>query len=529
MNTASSSMIRLAVTGLVLLTAPAPARADEPVQEWYDQSIGGNNGALDSQGNVATGLLHETYKFSADGTLLWTQPFDIPTDHTLLHWLAVDSSDNVIRGGYQEGGGGGYLAVKYDPSGNELWWTIAPGTEGGQAFRVAVDEYDDMYLFGEAYQGFAKKRLTVKIDKNGQVQWLRWTWMAEPVEMAVRDGKVVVTAEAGGGDYVTTAYGYDGALLWESIYEAGTSLNHVAIGADGQVVVCGWGMSSISPGSAGTVVQYDAVGNERWATEYNGPYGGVEIFHRVAVDDDGFVIAAGYGLSSAPDDAWSIVKLDPAGQVVWTFLYDNVTFTGWEYAYSLAVGEAGAIYAGGLSDRHASCGFGSLEGQLIKLDSDGALEWHHHLPCGSYPRTVLLDGQGGVVGVTLGQVIKLRERFVDLGAGLAGANGLPKLTGSGTLVAGAPVTLTLSGAKAGAPATRIVGLVDVGLPLLGGTLVPSADVMIPLVVGGGGTHVLSAPWPTGVPAAVHLYMQDWIADPAGSFGYAASNGLQVNP
>jgi len=513
---------------LVSMGTCAAARAEDPVQEWYDQTIGGNNAALDSQGNVATGLLHETYKFSSDGTLLWTRPFDIPTDHTLLHWLAIDSNDNVIRGGYQEGAAGGYLAVKYDSNGNLLWSTIATVAVGGEAFRIALDENDDMYLFGEAYEGFSKKRLTVKIDAAGQVKWHRWEWMAEPVEMAVRDGRVVVVGEAGGGDYVTTVYGYDGTRHWESIYESGSVLNHVAVGAAGQVVLCGWGMSSLAPGSAGTVVQYDALGNERWATTYNGPYGGIEIFHRVAIDDDGNVIAAGYGLSSAPDDAWSIVKFDPAGQVVWTRLYDNVTFTGWEYAYSLTVGKAGAIYVGGLSDRVASCGFGSLEGQVVKFAADGDLEWHHHLPCGSYPRTILLDDEGGVFAVTLGQVMKVRDLFVDQGAGLAGVSGVPELVGSGPLVIGAAASFTLSGAKPAAIATLIVGLAAADLPLLGGTLVPSPDVMVPVVVDASGGHALAVSWPAGL-QGLHLSMQHWVVDPAGPFGYSASNGLLINP
>lgn len=38
---------------------------------------------------------------------------------------------------------------------------------------------------------------------------------------------------------------------------------------------------------------------------------------------------------------------------------------------------------------------------------------------------------------------------------------------------------------------------------------------------------LSATWPTGAPAGVLLVFQEWIVDPAGPLGLAASNGLQA--
>lgn len=119
--------------------------------------------------------------------------------------------------------------------------------------------------------------------------------------------------------------------------------------------------------------------------------------------------------------------------------------------------------------------------------------------------------------------------WIDLGHALAGSAGLPKLSGSGTPAAGQTVSLTLAQAKPNTPTTFLfVGLSQVGLPLLGGTLVPSPDVVIPaLATSGAGAWTIPATWPAGVPAGTQIFFQCWIADPAGPFGAAASNGLGV--
>ena len=429
-------MLRSAIVTLTLssswLFLGQPALADDPVVDFYETSFPGiAHSAVDSQSNVLVGMLHETQKFAPDGTLLWTRPFDIPGDHTLMRWLATDSEDNVLRGGYHEGPNGGYLAVKYDPDGNLLWSTLATtiGT-GAEAIRCEVDELDNLYVFGEAFQGFTKRWLTIKFAPDGQILWHHWGLVGEPVAMDVKDGQVVLTGEPGGGDFYTTSLDYDGNERWSAQYQpASSGPFDVTIGPDGQVAVCGWGMTPTPMQSAGTVVQYDSFGNQDWAALYNSPFGGIEIFRRVAYTPSGEVVAVGYGLQSS--DAWSVLKLDPAGGVLWSFLYDNVTHTGWEEARSVTVGPTGAIYVGGLSDRHASCGsIGSLEGQVLKFSAGGNLEWHAHLTCGSAPQRIHVDPSGSIAAVSFYQVMRLRE---EVGTQVC-SPAVPNSTGSPSVI-----------------------------------------------------------------------------------------------
>ncbi|MFG0318805.1 MAG: spondin domain-containing protein, partial [Planctomycetota bacterium JB042] len=109
--------------------------------------------------------------------------------------------------------------------------------------------------------------------------------------------------------------------------------------------------------------------------------------------------------------------------------------------------------------------------------------------------------------------------FVDLGGALAGTNGPPALSGAGSLEPGTTTALALQNGLAGATAALVVGSAAAPTPFLGGTLVPTPDVVLHgLALGPAGDLALSAPWPSGVPAASAFVFQLWIADPAGPFG-----------
>jgi hypothetical protein len=116
----------------------------------------------------------------------------------------------------------------------------------------------------------------------------------------------------------------------------------------------------------------------------------------------------------------------------------------------------------------------------------------------------------------------------DLGLGLAGVNGAPVLAGTGTLLAGEPLTLALGNAKPSSSAALIVGFDQLNAPFKGGTLVPTVNLLIAgLPVDGAGSLLLPANWPAGLPSDFSLYFQAWVADAAGPHGFSASNGLSA--
>ncbi len=120
------------------------------------------------------------------------------------------------------------------------------------------------------------------------------------------------------------------------------------------------------------------------------------------------------------------------------------------------------------------------------------------------------------------------DPFTDVGSALAGTAGLPVLRGGGTLAGGSPVTLSLSSARPSSAAALFIGLNAINAPFKGGTLVPDADILITgLATDGMGQLVVGGSWPTGIAPGFTVWFQEWIADPAGPVGLAASNALQA--
>ena len=119
-----------------------------------------------------------------------------------------------------------------------------------------------------------------------------------------------------------------------------------------------------------------------------------------------------------------------------------------------------------------------------------------------------------------------REPWTAFGGGLAGGAGAPILHGTGSLLVGTPIKLKIAAAPHNAPVFLVVGSTTVFLPLAGGTLVPSLDLVLGgLATGNQGTLNINGTWPTDIPAGLELYVQAWMVDATGPEGYSATNGL----
>jgi hypothetical protein len=123
--------------------------------------------------------------------------------------------------------------------------------------------------------------------------------------------------------------------------------------------------------------------------------------------------------------------------------------------------------------------------------------------------------------------VATQKAWTDLGGGVPGSLGPLVLTGSGTLNPGATTTIAMTGAVPGAAGTLFVGLFPLNAPLYGGVFVPSPQLMLPFNADGAGALNLIVPWPAGLPNSFPIWMQVWCADPAATFGAAASNGLKA--
>ena len=250
----------------------------------------------------------------------------------------------------------------------------------------------------------------------------------------------------------------------------------------------------------------------------------------VDVDLDGDVVVAG----SQNDGAYVFTR---SGAGVWSETV-KLTTTPSPSQFGLSVGVSGDQVVVGASDSFAAPGvrlyeFDGASWNEVDQLSDPAAQ-------GEYGRAVAIDAGFALVGsprdndagsnTGAGYVFDVRPTgtWTDLGSGLAGATGVPLLTGDGTLIGGAPTTIALTQAAPSATAFLLYGVTAINAPFLGGTLVPDVSApggLVILSTNPSGERTLAFPWPAGLPSGSSIYIQYWIADAGGPLGYAASNGL----
>lgn len=143
---------------------------------------------------------------------------------------------------------------------------------------------------------------------------------------------------------------------------------------------------------------------------------------------------------------------------------------------------------------------------------------------------VPVHDHGSSINLAYGAVYAFLLNWDDLGLGLAGTHGVPALAGTGPLLPGTTLSLSLSGALANSLAYLFLGFDRIDVPFKGGVLVPAFQpplgILVPLATNGSGALAVSAPWPVSLPAGVELFVQVWIADPGAAAGVAGSNALR---
>lgn len=113
----------------------------------------------------------------------------------------------------------------------------------------------------------------------------------------------------------------------------------------------------------------------------------------------------------------------------------------------------------------------------------------------------------------------------DLGFALAGTLGAPRLQGSGPLAQNGTNRFALSRAVPSAPAILVLGVSAISLPIFGGTLVPSPDVILPLPIDGAGGATFAFLQAAPMAPGTRIHAQAWILDAGALQGWAASNAV----
>lgn len=248
----------------------------------------------------------------------------------------------------------------------------------------------------------------------------------------------------------------------------------------------------------------------------------------------------------APGVAGSVTNLTVDGNVYDVAFVGNVSHTAWASQLDFTnEDDAEAAVAAVAAELNAVGGVTSLRFTTTSstFDHNVGQLWYASDTTSLFGETLIRSGStwqlafpfpggstaplNGAFPFALDFTLVSASPWVDVGGATSGVSGDPELSGSGTLAAGDPVTLELSNAKPNSTSVLLIGVTLLDAPFKGGVLVPSPDIVVMgIPTDGSGGHVLDFNWPAGIPSATQFWVQEWIADPAGPFGYSASNGLQ---
>jgi len=212
--------------------------------------------------------------------------------------------------------------------------------------------------------------------------------------------------------------------------------------------------------------------------------------------------------------------------------------------FGASVAGLGDIDGDGVGDVAVGAPFGGGV-TIILLEPDGSMKsWHREtLPSGGvsgrYGQSLARvdPGSCGVIGnLAVGRtglepdavyVLSYNPgTWTTLGAGMAGADGVPSLTGDGHLFGGAPATLRIRRGRPGAAVLLAVGRTRLDAQFKDGVLVPAPDSFFSDTLGPHGARHWEIRWPTCLPSGSVHYWQAWIQDPAAPSGWAVSNALE---
>lgn len=511
-----------AAAGLLVSCGMAVAQA---AVEWTAPD-GGVMLAVDSADNVYTvrsnynlGDEIDLLKHDSLGNLVWVASHDQtdPTKWEAATWVATDSQDNILvigtlKSGYSNPVNAASIAMKFAPNGQLLWRRVfESGFDGSYATRCLVDEQDNVYVLGmgSGPAGYVTK--VKKFDPSGATVWTHHD-------------------AAGIGAPLRFKFAPDGDILIVGRGITGSLNGYQRIDRDGNVVWSVAGIQSLTTGdAAGDVfgntyfVDGEYVANGGTKVTKRGPTGAVlwqnvfpSVGRLVEVGNDDRPVICGY--SSTGGGGSAFFKLHADGLLAWANLDADGPANLLMHAQLLLDASNDAYLAAGTLFDMAVC----------KVRADGTSAWTTTVP-GSYAYGIALGRATTGLLVVGGQLARLQMaeegRWNDRGQALAGSTGAPRLAAEGPFVDGPGIFLHVERALPVTLGIWVAGGGEVMVPVLGGVLVPSPDVLLAFVTDAHGRATFAPVMPGPVPSGAALVLQVWLLDSGGPAGFAATNGM----
>ncbi len=332
--------------------------------------------AIDGNHNiVVTGVVESdngtddivSVKYDYTGTELWVNQYvgaDAADNFPLQ--LELDSSGNIYLGclALTDSQASDYSVVKLQADGSDDLDVEydGPGTSRDVGSVIATDGESNVYIAGMVNYPDQTIDLTlIKYDTTGAMDWsIVYDGPAGgdelPNDIAIdSEGNVIVTGssegENSGKDIMTLKYSPEGDQLWVALYD-GPRSDHdegivVKVGDDDQIYVGGYSSGEFTNHDY-TTINYDASGNELWATRYVGPNYGTDEVADLVVDEDGSVYVTGHSFRMGFNIDYTTIKYDFLGFEEWVARHNGPT-NGDDYATAIDLDRSGNVFVTGFT------------------------------------------------------------------------------------------------------------------------------------------------------------------------------------
>jgi len=259
-------------------------------------------------------------------------------------------------------------------------WVVAIGGDRSD-YAYAIEQTSDggYIIVGHTFSfGSDGDIWILKLDNEGNVEWQKsYGGIGQDNAFAIQqtsDGGYIVAGYTqsfgpGHNDVWILKLDSNGNIEWQKAY-GGKFVDYVyAIEQtkDGGYIVAGETHSFGSRGDA-WILKLDNNGNIQWQKAYGGKNNdGIRAIQQTK--DGGYVVAGGTGsFGSGSYDAW-ILKLDSNGNIEWQKVYGG---SNWDYVSTIQQTSDGGYIVAGITE---SFGSGQVDAWILKLDREGNIKW----------------------------------------------------------------------------------------------------------------------------------------------------------
>lgn len=325
--------------------------------------------AVDASGNVfVTGISRNiisdnvdylTIKYLADGPPAWTNRYDT-TQYDYVSGVVVDKAGNAYVTG-TTGHGDKATTIKYRPEGTTAWVGHYRGGFGAYAYAIATDSVGSAYVAGQDHgNGDYQSWFVLKYQSNGLTIWTNRLHSGggdDAYAIAVdRADNVYVTGASPSGsdkDCLTIKYKPDGTAVWTNRYNGrpngGDYVQAIEADDAGNTYVTGLsGLTNYSNAGADyATIKYRADGTAAWTNRYDGLGNAFDAAQGLAVDREGNVFVTGRSTGSGTGWDPATIKYRPDGTPAWTNRVNGAGVFSTDSATSVIPAASGDVVVAG--------------------------------------------------------------------------------------------------------------------------------------------------------------------------------------